>query len=325
MSFFSYIILTILGIILCVFGADLLVKGASGIAAKLRIPPLIIGLTIVAFGTSLPELVVGVSASLKSNSEVILGNVLGSNAFNTLLILGIAALIHPLSVRRLIIRREVPFSILIIVIFFILANDALFGWSVENKLNRIDAAVFLLLFSLFLGLIFLSLKKDTQINDKAKTLKKGAFRLSILTVAGLGLLVLGGELAVRYAIISAHFLNISESLIAATLIAGGTSLPELVTSTYAALKKEPDIAVGNVIGSNIFNLLLIPGVSGIIGSISYDSKYNFDLGFFLLGTIILVIAMFTGTRRKLDRWEAFILILLYGGYSFHIFNRTGLT
>ncbi|MBF0431359.1 MAG: calcium/sodium antiporter [Fibrobacteria bacterium] len=302
------------GISLCIFGANQLIKGASALARKLNVPPLIIGLTLVAFGTSLPELVVAVSASLKNSPDIILGNVLGSNAFNTLFILGVAALIYPLHVEHSTIKREIPFTIFMTLIFFLLVNDDLLISSGNNFLSKWDALFLLGLFTLYLILLLSSMKREPK-KTLTSTSKETTVSVIIFQIVfGLAALIFGGELTVRYAIKLAETLHIGESLIAATIIAVGTSLPELVTSVYAAVRKEADIAIGNVLGSNIFNILLITGTSGMISGINFSRNHNIDLLFFCSGLFVLFIAMFTGTRKKLDRWEAGLLLFLYAGY-----------
>lgn len=312
-------VLLVLGLVLVIKGADSLVDGASSLAKRLRIPEIVIGLTVVAFGTSAPELVVNVFAGIAGRNELVLGNVIGSNVFNTLLILGIAGLIYPLDVQRNSVRREIPFSIIITIILFVLCNDRILFKSAENRLSRIDGLVLLVLFAVFLFYTFgLSKSKSTSSVEMNVYSQKKTWIYIVLGFTGL---LVGGKLVVDQAVTIARELHVSEKLIGLTIVSMGTSLPELATSTVAAFKKRCDLAVGNVVGSNIFNILLILGVSAEISPIRYNRVFNFDLYVFGLGTLLLFMAMFTLKSRKLDRWEAFILLIIYIIYMIAVFSR----
>jgi cation:H+ antiporter len=313
------LILLAAGLALVFKGADFLVDGASSLAKRFRIPEIVIGLTIVAFGTSAPELVVNVFSSIAGKNELVLGNVIGSNVCNTLLILGAAGLIYPLDVLRNSVRKEIPFSFLVTLIFLFLANDHLLFKSAANRISRIDGVILLVLFGVFLYYTFGLSKIKSNGADEIKLFSLPKTWIFI----GLGFigLFLGGKLVVDNAVIMARKLQVSEKLIGLTIVSIGTSLPELATSTVAAYKKRCDLAVGNVVGSNIFNILLILGISAEISPIRYNLAFNFDILAFGLGTLLLFIAMFTLKAHKLDRWEALILLVTYISYLVLVIAR----
>jgi len=313
------LILLAAGMALVIKGADFLVDGASSLAKRLRIPEIVIGLTIVAFGTSAPELVVNIFSSIAGKSELVLGNVIGSNVCNTLLILGAAGLIYPLEVQRNSVRKEIPFSFLVALIFLFLANDHFLFKSAANRISRIDGVILLVLFGVFLYYTFGLSKIKSDGSDEIKLFSLPKTWIFI----GLGFigLFLGGKLVVDNAVVMARKLQVSEKLIGLTIVSIGTSLPELATSTVAAFKKRCDLAVGNVVGSNIFNILLILGISAEISPIRYHMAFNFDLLAFGLGTLLLFIAMFTRKTHKLDRWEASVLLVAYISYLVLVIAR----
>lgn len=309
------ILILALGLVLVIKGADWLVDGASSLAKRFRVSDLAIGLTVVAFGTSAPELVVNVIASVEDHQEIVFGNIIGSNIFNLLAILGIAGLLSPLVVQSSTVWKEIPISFLAILALFVLGNDFFFSGS--PILSRIDGFVLLLLFALFIYYVYKQLKRDPV---SETTSAPGYSTLKIWSLISIGLvgLVVGGKLVVTNAIGIASALGISEKVIGLTIVAAGTSLPELATSVVAALKKKNDIAVGNIIGSNIFNLFYILSVSAIIRPLAYDPVSNMDLYLLAGGTIFLFVAMFTGSKGKLDRWEAAILLLAYIAYTYYL-------
>lgn len=308
------ILFIIAGFVLLIKGADWLVSSASKLASKHNISDLAIGLTVVAFGTSAPELVVNLIASVQGHQGIVFGNIIGSNIFNLFLILGITGLITPLVVQSVTVWREIPISLFSAIALALLANG-LFGQ--PAVLSRIDS---LFLLSLFLAfLYYVKNQMKNQVSDQPKVPEKSSnFKLSAWIIAGLLLLVLGGRMVVAGAVGAATKLGISETLIGLTIVAIGTSLPELVTSVVAALKKNLDIAVGNIIGSNIFNILLILGLSSLIRPVKFDPALNTDLAFLIIGTLFLFIAMFTGRRLKLDRWEAALLLIAYIVYTIYL-------
>jgi cation:H+ antiporter len=308
-------LIIVLGFVLLIKGADWLVNGASKLARKYQISDLAIGLTIVAFGTSAPELVVNVIASIQGHQGIVFGNIIGSNNFNLFLILGITGLITPLVVRSSTVWREIPISFIAVVLLFVLSNGIFKGQ--QTLLSRIDGLLLLAMFGAFLYYVSKQLKFDNA-DHHSIVEETSDLKLSGLIVAGLLLLVLGGRLVVTGAVEVATRLGISETIIGLTIIAAGTSLPELVTSVVAATKKNIDIAVGNIIGSNIFNIFLILGVSALIRPVQFEVALNTELLLLALGTLFLFLAMFTGGKKKLDRWEAVILLVVYLGYTIYL-------
>ncbi|MGM1055521.1 MAG: calcium/sodium antiporter [Bacteroidota bacterium] len=313
------ILLLIAGLTILIFGANYMVEGASALAKKFNISNLAIGLTVVAFGTSAPELVVNTFAAVQGHQDIVFGNVLGSNNFNLFIILGITGLITPLVVQSSTAWKEIPISFVAILVLFILVNDILIFNSESSVLGRIDGAILLIFFGLFLFYVYKQLKNDpSETEELIKVPALSNLKMSIYIIAGLGGLVYGGHLVVNNAIEIAESFGISQKIIGLTVVAAGTSLPELATSIVAAIKKNADIAVGNIIGSNIFNLFLILGASSMLKPIGFDPNFNMDIYVLAGGTIFLILAMFTGKRRILDRWESLILLLFYLGYTTYL-------
>jgi cation:H+ antiporter len=307
------VLLLILGFALLIKGADWLVTGASSLAKKYKVSELVIGLTIVAFGTSAPELVVNIIASGGEYDDVVFGNVIGSNIFNLLLILGVAGLIYPITVQVKTVWKEIPYSILAGLILIMLVNDTLL-WKQENNLFRLrDGIILLFFFIVFLVYIFRNLRAEGG-KEFDNTKVYGTLLTVAYIMAGFAGLIIGGRLVVKNAVEIAHRLSVSEKLIGLTIVSIGTSLPELATSAVAAIKRKSDLAIGNVIGSNIFNIFLILGVSGIISPLDYNTSFNTDILVYILGSSFLFIAMFTGVKKKLDRWEAGLLLLSFVAY-----------
>lgn len=293
------IIFLIIGFLLLVKGADYFVYGASSIAKKLRIPSFVIGLTIVAFGTSAPELAVSLSAALKGSNDIAIGNVVGSNIFNTLVVLGASAAITPIAVEKGIIKKDYPLSIFVSILLGILSLDIFLFHAPAMTLGRIDGIILLAVFAFFMyttlkdGFKHRSKSKETEGNQNI-SLWKSIF----ICIIGLAGIIIGGDLSVDGAKEIARAFGLSEALIGLTIVAFGTSLPELVTSIIAAKKGESDIAVGNVIGSNIFNILLILGLSATILPMSVSNTYLYDI----VILIIIMIATFIpiAKTKKLD-------------------------
>ncbi|MCU4163781.1 calcium/sodium antiporter [Carboxylicivirga caseinilyticus] len=307
------ILFVVAGFVALIFGANWLVDGASALAKKYKVSDLVIGLTIVAFGTSAPELVVNSIASVKGYSDIVLGNIIGSNNFNLFIILGLSGVILPIKVQTSTAWKEIPISLFISVLVLFLLNDFVFTGTSYS--SRLDGVIMLILFCLFLYYVFNQMKSDPQ--TVTTDIQKTALKIWGLIIVGLSGLILGGQLVVENSIDIANTLGVSEKIIGLTIVAAGTSLPELVTSIVAATKKNSDIAIGNVIGSNIFNILLILSISSIIRPIEYNPKFNIDLLILIGGTVFLLTSMLTGQRKKLDRWEAGILFgfyLLYTSY-----------
>lgn len=305
----------IAGFAILIFGADFLVSGSSSIAKKMGISNLAIGLTVVAFGTSMPELLVSVQSSLKGYNDAAFGNIIGSNNFNLLFILGLAGLIYPLVVQRNTIKYEVPLSLLAAGVLFLLVNDKMILGSEGNFLSRIDSLILLLFFGGFLLYIYRSMKTTSDYEeDNSIKIYKTPIAL-LMTFGGLIGLVYGADKVVENAVAIATTFGLSEKLIGLTILAAGTSLPELATSCVAAYKKNTDIAIGNVIGSNIFNIFFILGVTGMITPLEYKEVMNFDLNVLMSSTVLLMIFMFTLNTRKLDRWEAALMLIGYIVYT----------
>ena len=314
----SSFLLLILGLVFLVKGADWLVSGASALARRFRIPDLVIGLTIVSFGTSAPELVVNSFAAFQNHPDIVLGNIIGSNNFNLFLILGISGLILPLSVQSTTVWKEIPFSLLAALVLLILANDRWSG-NAADMLSRTDGIILLLFFVIFWIYLFKQVKKERlnpQTEPEASHMSK--WKMAVFIVGGLAILVIGGKVIVNSAVTIARHYQISEQIISLTIVAAGTSLPELATSVVAAIRRNNDIAVGNVIGSNIFNIFFILAVSSLIRPISFDVSFNRDILLLIGGTVFLFIAMFTGKVHKLDRWEAGLLLIAFGMYFYFI-------
>ncbi len=303
---------------LLIKGADWLVGGSSSLAKKNNVSDLAIGLTLVAFGTSAPELVVNFIASFENQSEIVLGNVIGSNNFNLFVILGIVGLIYPISVQSKTAWREIPISLFAILLIYFLANNFL-GQS-DFVIAKMEGVLLFLLFFLFLFYVFKQLKSedlDTNINKEFPPNSK----IWTSVIFGLIGLIMGGKLVVDNAIEIATEFEVSKKVIGLTIIAAGTSLPELVTSIVAGMKKNSDIAIGNVIGSNIFNLLFILAISSLINPIKFNTAFNLDIYLLIGGTVFLLIAMVTGKKMKLDRWEAGILFVVFVGYTIYLIRN----
>ncbi|WP_339791797.1 calcium/sodium antiporter [uncultured Imperialibacter sp.] len=317
LSFF----LLIVGFFVLIKGADLLVTGASSLAKRYNVPELAIGLTIVAFGTSAPEMVVNGVASYEGHTDVVLGNVVGSNIFNTFFILGIAGVVYPLSVQKSTVFKEIPYSLFggLLILFF--ANDVLLNLGDQNIISVVEGVILFVFFLLFLVYVFFSMKKG-QDSSGDEPIKVIAMPKTILfMILGLIGLTIGGKLVVSNAIDIARYLQVSEQLIGLTIMAAGTSLPELATSVVAATQKKSDLAVGNIVGSNIFNMFFVLSISSMINPIPYPTIFNVDMITFMAGTVILFIAMFTGEKKILDRWEALILLMFFVFYNMYLVYR----
>lgn len=309
------IVLLVIGLILLVKGADWLVDGASVLAKKNNISDLAIGLTIVAFGTSAPELVVNAVAASGNYPEIVFGNVIGSNNFNLFAILGIAGLITPLAVQSSTVWKEIPFSLLAAILLFFLANNYFLADSAN--LSRYDGFILLALFGGFLYYVATQLKADPFV-EGVENKDYSTAKIWFLILIGLGGLVGGGKLVVDNAVLIAQNLGISEKIIGLTIIAAGTSLPELATSVVAAMKKNADIAIGNIVGSNIFNLLLVLGVSSLVRPLDFNSSFNTDIYLLSGGTVFLFLSMFIGKKHRLDRWQAALLLVTFASYTTYL-------
>lgn len=303
MDLIMWTLLLTLGIAMLVKGADWFVSGASDLAGKLRVPPLIIGLTVVAMGTSIPEAAVSISAVLKGSVDITIGNVVGSNILNILIILGCSALIRPLSVKPVTIKYELPFLTGVSVLLLLLGLD--------GRIGRTDGVILLLLFGLYLGYLFLSVKKshgDGARETVPRRTREG-WKIVPLCLAGLAMTVAGSNIAVDAACEIAGRLGMSERLIGLTIVALGTSLPELVTSVTAARKGEADLATGNIVGSNIFNILFVAGTSALIQPVTFSKDFRFDSAAAAAAALLLI--LFCLRHRTLKRWHGMVMLLGY--------------
>lgn len=309
------IVLLIIGFVMLIKGADWFVDGAAGIADKLHIPQLIIGLTIVAMGTSAPEAAISISASVQGSADIAVGNVLGSNILNVLIILGITSIITPLAVQKSTVKYEIPFVIIISVIFGLIG---LF----DNSIGFIDGILLWVLFIAYIAYLFIMTKKgkiqsdesDDEDNDKKP---KKVWQLILFGIIGIALVVLGSNITVNAATEIATMFGMSERFIGLTIVALGTSLPELVTSITAALKKNADIAIGNIVGSNIFNILFVIGTSALITPVAYQSQFLID-SIFCVATAMLLLLLVLNKDKKLKRWGGIIMLICYAGYFVYL-------
>lgn len=312
------ILLIIVGLVILIVGAESLVKGASSLAKKIGLSELIIGLTIVAFGTSAPELIVNIFSAVRGSSDMAIGNIIGSNIANILLILGICAIITPIAIKNNTVWKEIPFSLLAVILIFVMGNDALIDRTGFNSLTRTDGIALVSIFIIFFYYIFGLSKSEKNHEEVAQYSTSISL---IMTLAGIFCLFLGGKLLVDNAVILATIAGMSEAFIGLTIVAIGTSLPELATSAVAAYHKKADMAVGNIVGSNIFNVFCVLGLTSIIMPIHFNININFDVIFVIIATLLLFLFMFIGNRQKLDRWQGGLFIGLYIAYIAFIIFR----
>ncbi|MCQ2186795.1 MAG: calcium/sodium antiporter [Bacteroidales bacterium] len=315
------IVLLLVGLALIVFGADWLVDGASAIARKVGISEFVIGLTIVGFGTSCPELVVSLTGAIAGNADVSIGNVVGSNIFNTLLILGLTALVMPIGITQDNKRRDIPVTLLITFLLIALGMGKVFvGASETDGLSRVEGIVFLILFAAYMFMCFKFDKGSDESDDDAR--KISSIWLAVLLVAaGLCGLIFGGKMFVNSATAIAKMLGVSDKFIAITVLAGGTSLPELATCVVAAAKKKGQLALGNILGSNVFNILLILGSSAVVTPLSFAGMDVVDM-IVLFGSAVLVwMSSYTFKKDRIDRYEGAIFLLCFIGYYVYLFSK----
>ena len=311
---FIHLILLIIGFIILIKGADIFVDGASAVAGNFKISKMLIGLTIVAFGTSAPELAVSIKSLLSGSGDIVLGNVIGSNILNILLILGISSLFHSLSVKNNTVKKELPITILITTLFAVLLSDNLINHTKDN-FTRGDGITLILFFLVFIYYLISMARKKIDTEDKTEYMPLS--KAFIFTTIGLISIILGSNLVVDHASNLAKLLGISEKLIALTIIALGTSLPELVTSVMATRKGEYDIAIGNVVGSNIFNIGIVTGIPvAILGGISKVSFNQIDLFIMLLSVILLFV--FSYKNQKITKKEGVIFLILFVIYYSYV-------
>jgi cation:H+ antiporter len=320
------IILIVIGLVILVFGAEALVKGASSLAGKLRVSPLVIGLTVVAFGTSTPELTVGVTSAIEGSSDIALGNVIGSNIANILLILGVSALITPLVVKSSTVWKEIPFALLGVFLLVVMGNDYFFNGIGPDVLARTDGIVLLALMAIFMYYIFGIAKSDRE-NIKAVTNDDeiaiySTTRSAMYVVVGLVGLIAGGRLLVDGAVSLASSAGLSESLIGLTVVGIGTSLPEMAASVVAARKGHADIAVGNIVGSNIFNIFWILGLSSTILPLSVTRNASIDILVAIGATLLLFVLLLNRHKKHmLTRANGVVFLVAYVVYIIYLVQR----
>lgn len=315
------ILLIALGFALLVKGADFLVDGASGVAKRFHIPEIIIGLTIVSIGTSMPELFVSITSAIDGYSDMAIGNVIGSNLCNLLLILGISATINPIIFKKETKLIEIPICLGTSIVFLILAN-------IGNSISRIDAIILIALFIAFICYTIMMARKGEDFDEiseeeKQRSAEEGKKRKIIVNIIyiiiGIIALKIGGDLVVEHSEKIAKMFNVSDKIIGLTIVAIGTSLPELVTSVTAALKKNSDIAIGNIIGSNIFNMLLIIGAAAAISPMNYNTSYNLQMGILIVATIVLGIFPYTDRKDEMTISNGITYLMLYALYMVMLF------
>lgn len=314
--------LLVFGFILLVKGADWFVEGAAGIADKLGVPQLVVGLTIVAMGTSAPETAISLTASFHGSADLAVGNIVGSNIMNILIILGITALITPLAVQKSTVKYEMPFVILISAIFPILGlgMGITKGFSApDGVLSRADGIILLLIFAAYIGYLFWMVKKGEAEAEEVPDGKNMTWiKLIFILLVGLLFIVIGSDYTIRSATKLAQMFGMSERFIGLTIVALGTSLPELATCIAAALKKNADLAIGNIVGSNIFNMLFVGGVSAAIKNVPYQGKFFADSAVCLATALLLWLCVATNKKKVLNRIGGGIMILAYAAYFLYL-------
>lgn len=308
-------IILIGGLALILIGANILTDGAAAVAKRLHIPTIVIGLTIVAFGTSAPELTVSISSAINGTADIAVGNVVGSNIFNTLMIVGCTAMVAPIVITRNTLRKEIPLCVLSALALLVCANDVLLDGAVANVISATDGLLLLAFFAIFMGYTFAIAGGGSGSDETAEIKPMAWWRALLYIIGGLAALIFGGSLFVDGATGIARALGVSESVIGLTLVAGGTSLPELATSIVAALKKNPEIAIGNAIGSNLFNIFLVLGCSATITPLRINGITNFDLLTLVgSGVLLWVVGLFFA-KRTITRIEGAIMVLCYIAYT----------
>lgn len=314
---FLSVVLIIIGFVLLIVGADVLVDGSSGIAKKFHIPEIIIGLTIVSIGTSMPELFVSITSALDGYSDMAIGNIIGSNLCNLLLILGLSATIKPVVFQKETRLYEIPMCLLVTIVLMYFCNS-------QGGISRLEAVILLVLFCAFIGYTIYMGRKESKkeiVEIQTEEKKNSILKNIVFVLLGIFSLKFGGDLVVDNAVNVARYFNWSEKLISLTILAVGTSLPELVTSVTAAVKGNSDIAIGNIIGSNIFNMLLIIGVSAFITPITYNFSYNFDFSVLIASSIILAIFPFIPPKDKMSRSNGIVYLFIYVAYLTILFVK----
>ncbi len=310
------------GLALVILGAEWLVDGASSIARKAGLSEFLIGMTIVGIGTSMPELVVSLTGALKGNADIAIGNVVGSNIFNVLMILGVTALISPISITRENKRRDIPLNILATVLLICFGmQHTLFGVGGSDTINALEGGVFLILFAAYMYLSFktgsVGDEKEEE-SEKESTKDRSVFVAVLMVIAGLAGLVFGGDVFVDSACRIALEAGLSDKFVAITILAGGTSMPELVTCVVAAAKNKGALALGNIIGSNISNILLILGASALACPLTFANMKVVDLGVITLSSVMLLVSAWTGRDNKISRWDGASYLLIFAAYMAYL-------
>lgn len=305
-------ILFILGFVFLVKGADLLVDGSSSIAKRIGISDLVIGLTIVSLGTSAPELLVNIIASIKGNADIGIGNILGSNISNIFLILGISAIIYPLKIQKTTTWKEIPLNFIAAIVLFLMVNDIMIDKAEFSVLGRIDGLILMIFFFIFMNYTIGLAKAHKEKHNGHP--KYPILKASLMTLVGIVGLAFGGQWVVNGAIVIAKQFGLSEALIGLTIVAVGTSLPELATSAVAAYKHKSDIAIGNVVGSNLFNIFWVLGLSAVIKPMPFNLMINTDIIVYMMATMMLFVYCFTNRRYSIDKAEGIIFVLAYIAY-----------
>ena len=317
------VVILILGLLMVVLGANVLIEGSSSIARKLSVSEFVIGFTIVGFGTSLPELVVSVTGALQGNSDIAIGNVVGSNIFNVLLILALSALFSPIAITRTNHKRDIPTVIIITLLLILMGmSKTIFGLGAMDGLSRIEGVIFLLLFVLYIIYSFVS-DKSGESEEDAQEIKKlyPIWAAVIMVLVGLAFLIFGGRFFVNSAVAIARMLHVSDKFIAVTILAVGTSLPELATNIVAITKHHSQMALGNILGSNVFNILFILGVSAVITPMNFAGMNLVDMGVLVFSSLIILFGVYTGKRNTIDRTDGAIMLFTYIAYMVWLFIK----
>ena len=309
------ILILLAGLLLILFGANFLVDGSSSIAKKLGLSEFVIGLTVVGIGTSTPEMVVSFMSSFQGKADMAIGNVVGSNIFNTMMILGVTALIAPLAITKSNLKRDIPLNICVTILLILLGmNLTIFGKG-QDQLCRLDGALLLAVFAWYM---WTSFKSDTQDGEESNTKEYSVFMSLVFIIGGLAGLIFGGRLFVNAATELAKLFGVSDKFIAITVMAAGTSMPELATCVVAALKGRGQLALGNILGSNISNILLILGGAALINPLSFTGMTTVDLGALLLSSVFILASAYMFRKKQLDRLEGIILVLMEAGYMWYL-------
>ena len=309
------ILILLAGLLLILFGANFLVDGSSSIAKKLGLSEFVIGLTVVGIGTSTPEMVVSFMSSLQGKADMAIGNIVGSNIFNTMMILGVTALITPLVITKSNLKRDIPLNIGVTILLILLGmNLTIFGKG-QDQLCRLDGVLLLAVFAWYM---WMSFKSDTPAEEESNTKEYSVFMSIVLIIGGLAGLILGGRLFVNSATELAKFFGVSDKFIAITVMAAGTSMPELATCVVAALKGRGQLALGNILGSNISNIVLILGGAALITPLSFTGMTIVDIGALLLCSVFILASAYMFRKKQLDRFEGIILVLMEAAYMWYL-------